>query len=196
MNEPKPLPSLQELQEVFALTSEFPSGLLWKINPSKQGGKKPGSMAGSMPKQGPKYWRVKYKQKLYQCHRICWSLINNRLVLPGEYVDHADRNAQDNRGKLRLVTKSENQYNRSHAKNTSGFRWVVYTKSNKIKPWRIMMKIDGKCKYFGYYENAYEAALKADQIAIEKLDVNYIHLNFPELQLKEQELALNGLRHD
>ena len=185
MNEPKLLPSFQELQEVFALTEEFPSGLLWKINPSRQGGKKAGSMAGSMPDQGPKYWRVKYKQKLYMCHRIRWSLLNNRLVLPKEYVDHLDRNSQDNRGELRLVTKSENQYNRSYSRNTSGFRWVVYTERNKNKPWRIMMKINGKCEYFGYYETAYEAALKADQIAIEKLDVNYIHLNFPELQLKE-----------
>lgn len=186
MNHPKPLPPLTELQEVFELTNAFPCGLLWKINPSKRGGKKQGSPAGSMAKEGPKYWRVKYKQKFYPCHRIRWSLLNGRLILPEEYVDHVNGNSEDNRGELRLVTRSQNQYNRSRKKTASGFRWVVYTKRNPTKPWRIMMKINGKCEYFGYYENPYEAALKADEIAIEKLEIDYIRLNFPELQLEKR----------
>lgn len=85
-----------------------------------------------------------------------------------------------------MVTASQNQYNRSRKKNTSGFRWVVYTKTNPKKPWRIMMKINGKCEYFGYYTDAKEAALKADEIAVEKLDADYIRLNFPELKLKNK----------
>jgi hypothetical protein len=185
MNKPKPLPSLQELQEIFDLTEKFPSGLVWKINPSKQGGKKAGSMAGYMPNQGARYWRVKYKQKLYPCHRIRWSLLNNRLISPEEYVDHVNRNAEDNRGELRIVTRSQNQYNRSRVKNKSGFRWVIYTEKCKSKPWRILMKINGRCEYFGYYKDAYEAALEADKIAVKKLNIDYLVLNFPELQLKQ-----------
>ena len=179
LNKPKPLPPLSELKEIFEVTDEFPSGLRWKKNPSKQGGKRAGSMAGNLPKQGPQYWRVKYKQKLYPCHRIRWSLLNDRLVLPEEYVDHEDLNTKDNRGQLRLVTVSQNQYNRGRKKNKSGYRWVVHTKNTPSKPWRIMMKINGKLEYFGYYANAEEAAKKADAIAIEKLEINYIHLNFP-----------------
>jgi len=186
VNYPKPLPPLEELQEVFCLSELWPSGLAWKINPSKQGGKKAGSPAGSIPNQGPRYWRVKYKQKNYQCHRIRWSLLNNRLILPEEYVDHVDGNTEENRNELRVVTLSQNQYNRSRKKSTSGFRWVVYTKTYPKKPWRIMMKINGKCEYFGYYANAEEAALKADEIAVEKLNVDYIRLNFPELKLKDK----------
>ena len=49
-----------------------------------------------------------------------------------------------------------------------------------------MMRINGKVEYFGYYSDAKEAALKADKIALEKLDGNYIHLNFPEVQLKKE----------
>ena len=195
MNTPKVLPPLEELQEVFALTELFPSGLVWKINPSRQGGKPAGSPAGSMSRQGPKYWKVKYKQQVYQCHRIRWSLLNNRLILPEEYVDHVNRKSEDNRGDLRLVTSSENQYNRSRKKATSGFRWVVRVKGYEKKPWRIMIKINGRCEYFGYYENACEAALKADQIALEKLNIDYIHLNFPELQLKNKQQGLNVLRN-
>lgn len=49
-----------------------------------------------------------------------------------------------------------------------------------------MMKINGKCEYFGYYEDPREAALKADEIAVEKLEIDYIRLNFPELQLEKR----------
>lgn len=186
MNKPKPLPPLCELQKVFELSEEYPSGLAWKINPSRQGGKKAGSQAGYLPKQGPPYWRVKYKQKLYPCHRIRWSLLNNRLLLPEEYVDHVNINTEDNRGALRLVTLSQNQYNRTRKNTTSGYRWVIFTKARLSRPWRIMMRINGKVEYFGYYSDAKEAALKADKIALEKLDGNYIHLNFPEVQLKKE----------
>lgn len=57
-----------------------------------------------------------------------------------------------------------------------------------------MLKINGKLEYFGYYSNPEEAALKADQIAIERLDIDYIHLNFPELKLKNKSEFTNALR--
>lgn len=186
MARPKALPPLEELQEVFETTELHPSGLIWKTNPSRQGGKKAKSIAGSIANKGPKYWRVKYKQKLYLCHRIRWSLLNNRILLPEEHVDHINGNSQDNRTELRLVTCSQNQYNRRPVKNKSGFRWVVYTKGHLVKPWRIVMKIKGKLEYFGYYKDPLEAALKADKIAIEKLDAAYIRLNFPALKLKHK----------
>ena len=182
MNKPKPLPSLSELQEVFTVTDKYPSGLCWKINPSQQGGRKADSMAGYLPKKGPQYWRVKYKQKLYPCHRIVWSLKNNKLILPEEYVDHVDLNTKDNRGELRLVTRSQNQYNRRAFKNKSGYRWVVYSKNTPNKPWKIIMRINGKLEYFGYYSSAIEAAKEADAIAVKRLENGYIRLNFPELK--------------
>lgn len=122
---------------------------------------------------------MKYKQKLYMCHRICWSLRNNRLVLPHEEIDHVDLNTKDNRGLLRLATRSENQYNRTRKKNKSGYRWVIYTQKKLQKPWRIMMKINGKVEYFGYFTDPEEAARVADSIALEKLDEKYVRLNFP-----------------
>jgi hypothetical protein len=175
---PKPLPSLVELEEVFEVTDKYPSGLLWKINPSLQGGKKAGSMAGALGKNKNAYWRVKYKQISYPCHRIRWSLINKRLVLPTEFIDHVNLDIKDNRGELRLVTRSQNQYNRTRKKASSGYRWVVHTNKNLKKPWRIMMKINGKTEYFGYYADPKEAAEIANQIAIEKLNTDYIKLNF------------------
>lgn len=183
--DPKPLPTLEELIQVFELSDNFPSGLVWKINPSRQGGKKAGSMAGSFPKSGPPYWKVKYKQNSYMCHRIRWSLLNNRLVLPNEFIDHVNLNSKDNRGELRLVTRSQNQYNRKRKNSKSGYRWVVHTSLRPNKPWRIMMKINGIVQYFGYYKNAQEAAIRADEIAVQLLDAAYIHLNFPELQLRK-----------
>jgi len=186
VNRPKALPFLSELQEVFELSDECASGLIWKVNPSRQGGRKAGTPAGNMPNQGPQYWRVKYKQKSYLCHRIRWSLLNNRLVLPEEYIDHVNGNTKDNRVDLRIVTSSQNQYNRSRKKNASGFRWVLHTNKNLKKPWRIIITVNGKREYFGYYADPVEAAIKADQIAVEKLGIHYIRLNFPELQLKNK----------
>lgn len=175
----KPLPPLEELKEVFELSDKCPSGLAWKINPSRQGGKKAGSQAGSLPSKGAPYWRVKYKQQFYLCHRICWSLKNNRLLLPHEQIDHENLNSKDNRGPLRLVTRSQNQYNRTRRPNKSGYRWVIYTRKNLQKPWRVLIKINGKVEYFGYFADAEEAARFADAIALEKLDKKYIRLNFP-----------------
>ena len=140
MSAPSALPPLQELQEVFSLTEDHPSGLVWKTNPSRQGGQKAGTPAGYKTKNN--YWRVKYKQKLYMCHRIRWSLLNNRLIETHEHVDHVTINKDDNRTELRLVTKSENQYNRTRKKATSGYRRVVFTKNNPTKPWRVVFKIN------------------------------------------------------
>ena len=176
MSAPSTLPPLQELQEVFALTEDHPSGLVWKTNPSRQGGQKSGTPAGSKTKND--YWRVKYKQKLYMCHRIRWSLLNNRLIETHEHVDHVTINKDDNRTELRLVTKSENQYNRTRKKATSGYRRVVFTKNNPTKPWCVVFKINGENKYFGYFADAKEAAIYADKKALEHLDPRFIHLNF------------------
>ena len=41
-----------------------------------------------------------------------------------------------------------------------------------------MFKINGKNKYFGYFADAKEAAVYADQKALEHLDQEFIHLNF------------------
>ena len=171
-----PLPSLQELQEVFSLTESHPSGLMWKTNPSKQGGQKAGTPAGSKTEKG--YWRVKYKQKVYLCHRIRWSLLNGRLVEPHENIDHATIDKDDNRTELRLATKSQNQYNRTRRNATSGYRRVVFTKNNPTKPWRVLFKVNGQNKYFGYFADAKEAAVYADQKALEHLDPKFIRLNF------------------
>ena len=57
-----------------------------------------------------------------------------------------------------------------------------------------MMKINGKLEYFGYYENVLEAALKADEVAFERLDIDYALLNFPELKLKNKNGYSNALR--
>lgn len=174
-----PLPPLEELKEVFSVTDQYPSGLLWKINPSKQGGKKAGSMAGSAPIKRCPYWRVKYKQKHYLCHRIRWSLMNNRLVLPQECIDHVELNTFDNRCELRIASHSENNYNKKTAQTTSGYKWVVATNRNLKCPWRVMMRINKKLEFFGYFEDPVEAAKHADSIAREKLDLRYIRLNFP-----------------
>jgi len=176
MRSANPLPPLHELQTVFSLTEDHPCGLIWKINPAKQGGQKAGTPAGYSSNEG--YWRVKYKQKLYQCHRIRWSLLNDRLVEPHEFIDHVAINKSDNRMELRLVTRSQNQYNRTRKTAISGYRRVVFTKNNPTKPWRVMFKVKGKSMYFGYFADAKEAAIYADQKALEYLDPAFIHLNF------------------
>jgi hypothetical protein len=41
-----------------------------------------------------------------------------------------------------------------------------------------MFKVKGKSMYFGYFADAKEAAIYADQKALEYLDPAFIHLNF------------------
>ena len=76
---------------------------------------------------------------------------------PGEVVDHINRNRLDNSlENLRIVTQSENVFNKSHQKNNkSGYRGVSWT--SREQKWRAVISKNKKQKHIGYFENKDEA---------------------------------------
>ena len=96
-------------------------------------------------------------------------------------VDHVDRNPCNNRlNNLRIVTRTENVWNRGMFKNnTSGFIGVNINKTGMKKGWkayeaRIWNK--SKCIFLGSFATARGAAEKYNSECI-RLRGQYAHLN-------------------
>ncbi len=90
----------------------------------------------------------------------------HKLLLDAEVVDHEDRDKLNNRrGNLREADKSKNSMNIGiRNNNASGFTGVGFMK--KLNKWRAYIKIDGKDKHLGSFENiddAVRARLKAEK---------------------------------
>ena len=113
-----------------------------------------GDEAGHVNASG--YKHVKIKDAKYQVHRLLYVLYTGEEIPEGYVIDHIDRNKLNNkRENLRLVTQSENCYNRT-AKG--------YYKVGKKYAARIMVK--GKRVKLGNYdkkEDAHKAYLEAKE---------------------------------
>ena len=82
-------------------------------------------------------------------------------------VDHINGNTLDNRKEnLRIVTPQQNSMNKKSSKNSSsqyiGVRW-----NKKSNNWKAVIKINGKQKYLGTFNNEIEAAKARDNATIE-----------------------------
>lgn len=98
----------------------------------------------------------KYRYKRLYLHRVIMK------AGPGEIVDHINGDPLDNRRcNLRVVTQHINMQNRNrkpHARNTSGYRGVVWHKERR--KWAARAKLDGKNRFIGYFASR-EAAAEA-----------------------------------
>ena len=108
----------------------------------------------------------------------------HRIVMgavAGQIVDHINRNGLDNRRcNLRFISRQGNKANSTNDRQTSHFIGVSFEKNRRgLKKYRVLMKIDGKCKCIGKFATAEEAALAYDKKAHE-LNGNLALLNFPE----------------
>jgi len=99
-------------------------------------------------KQKKKYHRTHVNGKDYSTHRLVW--IWNRGEIPkGLMLDHINRDKLDNRiENLRLVTRSENQFNRG----AKGYHY-----HSKLGRWVASIQIDKHRIYLGSYVEAWEA---------------------------------------
>ena len=106
------------------------------------------------------YIQVRLGNKLHRLHRLIW--IYHGYKLP-KYLDHINGNKTDNRiENLRPATKTQNEYNKLIRKdNKSGFRGVYWNK--QTDKWRVRLKIDGKHKDFGQFEELELAGLVAQE---------------------------------
>ena len=110
-----------------------------------------------------------------------WYLYNNyaglangelmhNIILPHPdhlCVDHIDRNTLNNQyANLRLVTRSQNHFNRPAPKsNTSKYKGVAYHKKNN--KWVAQIRLKGKLIYLGSFLTAELAALAYNKAAVE-----------------------------
>lgn len=117
---------------------------------------KAGDKARSVRDTGKKrYYRLKYRQKQYQLHRLAFLYMNGEM--PKGEVDHINGNSLDNRWEnLRIVSRQENSRNVKKAnRNTSGVVGVTWNKA--VERWQSQIGVDGKCVFLGYFSDLSEA---------------------------------------
>lgn len=119
---------LQDFIDYFAISSESPSGLIWIsdyfANSGAQFGFK-GKTAGRQYDKG--YWRIGFKGRRYEIHRIVYLLANGSIDDSLE-IDHIDHNPANNLlENLRLVSKIDNLSNRL-SKASTGVTGVYMNK--------------------------------------------------------------------
>lgn len=108
-----------------------------------------------------------------RAHRLVWLL--NTGKDPSEMeIDHLDRNKSNNKiENLNLVTRGEHRKRGPKQKNcTSGVTGVSWY--TNYKKWEAYIKIDGKRKGLGYFENKNDA-IKARKDAEIKYGFHPIH---------------------
>lgn len=142
-----PLPDQTTLINLFdydALDGE----LLWVAT---------GAKAGSKHHSG--YVSVQINNRRYQAHRIIWAMHYGR-VPENKLIDHIDGDRANNRmSNLRLVSDSENQYNRTANKGRE-FKGVYPYK----RQWKAEITANKRRVYLGLFstpELASEAYKKA-----------------------------------
>ena len=97
----------------------------------------------------------------------------------GKLSDHKNRNGLDNRKEnLRIADRELNGFNcRMKSNNTSGFRGVNWSNSNKA--WEAKMKLAGIRIHCGYFKSPELAAKSYDRAATKYRGDNAV-LNFPK----------------
>lgn len=129
-----------------------------------------GMRAGWLDNGG--YRRIKINKRSYLEHVVVWVYVN------GEYhsgeIDHINHVRDDNRiENLRVVTKTQNGRNQKISKrSTSGFCGVYWCKRRKL--WLSQIRVDGKLKSLGYFENK-ENAISARVEANKKYGFHEFH---------------------
>ncbi len=128
---------------------------------------------------GTGYCEARYNKLHHLLHRDVIERVLNRSLVPGEYIDHINRERLDcRRSNLRIVDAEENTYNLSKRNNTSSAykgvclhkptqRWVAYITHRKR---RI---------HLGIFVNEIDAAKAYDTAASARFGV-YANLNFSE----------------
>lgn len=133
-----------DYSDYFMVDPESPSGLVRTsgvFNGLYNKGKI-GACGYKAENNGRLFWRVKFKNKSVQVHRIIWELTYGKIPKYG-VIDHIDGNALNNLvSNLKLTTQGDNCKNRGKSKNnTSGVTGVSIDKYSVRAMWT-----DGGCK--------------------------------------------------
>jgi len=157
MNEPKPLPPLSLLFEIFEVDSSSPSGLR---NRFTRGKAKAGEPSGRRMPSG--YYQISVKGEYYYSHRVILAMRTGEDH-PKLYCDHKDRdNTNNNPLNLRWTTYEQNNANKAKVLRHSSCRQypkgVSRLSCGGSKPYRARATIDGKMTYLGVFATIEEAS--------------------------------------
>lgn len=113
-----------------------------------KGGKKKGSVAGSLKKCGCIH--IKIDNRMYLAHRLVFLLEDGEF--PPNLVDHKDGDRENNkRTNLRKATDTQNNQNSSVSRNNLlGIKGVGFHKTSG--KYVAQMSINGKQTHLGLYE--------------------------------------------
>jgi hypothetical protein len=102
------------------------------------------------------------KRTTVMMHRLILGVVSQHIQ-----VDHKDGNGLNNqRGNLRIATRSENQHNRAKNKNNpSGFKGVCWNKASR--KWCANIRFNGKARRIGQFDSVVDAAKAYDEKAKE-----------------------------
>ncbi|MBW7988806.1 MAG: hypothetical protein FVQ84_02120 [Planctomycetes bacterium] len=135
-------------------------------------------------------WQASKGSNTFYASRSVWDRVNkkkstikmHREIITPPYplvVDHINHNGLDNRkANLRPATKSQNNINKPYIKKKgahSKYRGVTLEK--RINKWQAQIRINGKHKIIGYYNDETHAA-KAYDTAARKYHKEFAVLNF------------------
>jgi hypothetical protein len=105
--------------------------------------------------KGSSYAQTQLKRRTIKMHR---------LILGGQHVDHRDGNGLNNqKHNLRPATPTQNSWNRKAQKHSSKYKGVHFMKANR--KWMASIRLEGKKKHLGYFENEFDAAMAYDAAA-------------------------------
>lgn len=122
-------------------------------------------------KDGQQYWRVKYKSRSPQVHRIIWQLQYGDIP-DGLVVDHIDGNSLNNNlNNLRLVTQEENCKNRRKSRNNSSGHHGVTIDSYSCRATWVDSEGIKKSKRFNIRKLGFEEALRQASEYRKSMDV-------------------------
>lgn len=166
---PKPLPSIERLNELFELDRE--TGVLtWKARTTETGfytdrycrtfnTANAGKLAGNVTAAGYRIVKLRLatggKLQTYTAHRIIWKMVNGRDPFP--LVDHIDRDPSNNRpSNLREADYQLNVMNtdRNHSRRRNGSLGAYAAKNGKFKS---QIYVKGKAVHLGTFATKDEA---------------------------------------
>lgn len=103
--------SYEILSELFEISSNSASGLIWKVKSGRYGRYPAGSVAGSLcGKPNKRYWSVNTKLGILAVHRIVY-LLAHQNICSMQVIHHKDGNSTNNNiENLEQVSQSVNVY--------------------------------------------------------------------------------------
>lgn len=109
---------------------------------------------------GTRVWNNTNKtSRILYMHRLLMK------AMPGQIVDHINRNGLDNTlSNLRLATKSQNSCNSKRRKNKTGYKGVQ--KQTNHNSWTAIIKVETKTIYLGNFSTPQAAAEAYDKAAV------------------------------